>query len=221
MRIAVLISGKGSNLQALIDACTAGQVQGQIVGVVSNRADAYGLQRAAEAAIPQAVLSNQTFATREAYDQALIELLDQWQPDLIVMAGFMRILTPEFIRHYAGRMLNIHPSLLPAYPGINTHAKALAAGDSVHGATVHFVTEDLDAGPIVLQAQVPIFADDDINALAERVQTQEHRIYPLTINWFCEGRLKMHTGQAWLDGEKLPARGYASDEVEIDWNQAL
>ena len=207
MRFAVLISGNGSNLQALIDACQAGRIQGELVGVVSNRADAFGLERAKAAGIATQVLSNQAFADRESYDAALIQALESWNPDLLVMAGFMRILTPGFVQHFAGRMLNIHPSLLPKYQGVKTHARAIAAGDTVHGASVHFVTEELDGGPVVLQARVPIFPDDDEVTLAERVLSQEHQIYPLVVNWFCQGRLTMVGTQACLDGQPLPVRG--------------
>ena len=215
MRFAVLISGNGSNLQALIDACQAGRIQGELVGVVSNRADAFGLERAKAAGIATQVLSNQAFADRESYDAALIQALESWKPDLLVMAGFMRILTPAFVQHFAGRMLNIHPSLLPKYQGVKTHARAIAAGDTVHGASVHFVTEELDGGPVVLQARVPIFPDDDEVLLAERVLSQVHQIYPLVVNWFCQKRLTMVGTQAYLDGQPLPARGYASDDEEF------
>ena len=215
MRFAVLISGNGSNLQALIDACHSGRIQGELVGVVSNRADAFGLERARAAGIATRVLGNQEFSDRKSYDAALIHLLESWKPDLLVMAGFMRILTPGFVQHFAGRMLNIHPSLLPKYQGVKTHARAIAAGDTVHGASVHFVTEELDGGPVVLQARVPIFPDDDEVTLAERVLSQEHQIYPLVINWFCQGRLTMVGTQACLDGQPLPARGYASDDEEF------
>ncbi len=212
MRIVVLISGNGSNLQALIDACEAGRVQGQLVGVLSNRADAYGLVRAKESGIATQILDNKAYTSRDEYDAALLQALETWQADLIVMAGFMRILTPAFVQHYQGRMLNIHPALLPKYQGINTHARAIAAGDRVHGASVHFVTEELDGGPVVLQAKVPVFPEDTPDELAARVLTQEHQIYPLVVNWFCQGRLQMREGQAWLDGEVLAAQGYASDE---------
>ncbi|MEZ7861301.1 MAG: phosphoribosylglycinamide formyltransferase [Aeromonadaceae bacterium] len=221
MRFAVLISGNGSNLQALIDACQAGRIQGELVGVVSNRADAFGLERAKAAGIATQVLSNQAFADRESYDAALIQALESWKPDLLVMAGFMRILTPGFVQHFAGRMLNIHPSLLPKYQGVKTHARAIAAGDTVHGASVHFVTEELDGGPVVLQARVPIFPDDDEVTLAERVLSQEHQIYPLVVNWFCQGRLTMVGTQACLDGQPLPARGYASDDEEFIDSESL
>jgi phosphoribosylglycinamide formyltransferase-1 len=215
MRFAVLVSGNGSNLQALMDACAAGRIQGELVGVLSNRPDAFALERAREAGIATQVLSNQAFGDRDSYDAALIQALETWQPDLLVMAGFMRILTPGFVQHFAGRMLNIHPSLLPKYQGVKTHARAIAAGDTVHGASVHFVTEELDGGPIVLQARVPIFPEDDESSLAERVLSQEHQLYPLVVNWFCQQRLRMQDGQAWLDGQPLPALGYASDDEDL------
>ena len=215
MRFAVLVSGNGSNLQALMDACAAGRIQGELVGVLSNRPDAFALERAKAAGIATQILSNQAFSDRDSYDAALIQALETWQPDLLVMAGFMRILTPAFVQHFAGRMLNIHPSLLPKYQGVKTHARAIAAGDTVHGATVHFVTEELDGGPIVLQARVPIFPEDDESSLAERVLSQEHQLYPLVVNWFCQQRLRMQDGHAWLDGQPLPALGYASDDEDL------
>ena len=214
MRIAVLISGNGSNLQAMIDACKAGRIAGELVGVISNKADAYGLQRANDAGIKAQVIANQAYASRDEYDVALIQQLDEWQVDLVILAGFMRILTPAFVQHFAGRILNIHPSLLPKYQGVKTHERAIAAGDQVHGASVHFVTDELDGGPVVLQAKVPVFSDDTPEELAARVLTQEHQIYPLVANWFCQGRLKMVNQQAQLDGVLLPAQGYASDDAD-------
>ena len=166
MRIAVLISGNGSNLQAMIDACKAGRIAGELVGVISNKADAYGLQRAQDAGIHARVIANQAYASRDEYDGALIQQLDEWQVDLVILAGFMRILTPAFVQHFAGRILNIHPSLLPKYQGVKTHERAIAAGDQVHGASVHFVTDELDGGPVVLQAKVPVFSDDTPEELA-------------------------------------------------------
>lgn len=215
MNLVVLISGTGSNLQAVIDACKAGKIAGRVSAVISNRSDAYGLQRAQAADIPTAVISHQDHPDRAAYDAALMAEIDRHQPDLIVMAGFMRILTPAFVNHYAGRMLNIHPSLLPKHQGLHTHQRALDAGDAEHGASVHFVTEELDGGPVIVQAKVPVFAEDTAEDLAQRVHVQEHQIYPLVINWFCQKRLMMKEGKAWLDGECLSVTGYASDdEVE-------
>lgn len=208
-RIVVLISGSGSNLQALIDNIHAQHAN--IVAVIANKADAYGLTRAKHARIPAQVVANTDYASREEYDAALIRALDAYQPDLVVLAGFMRILTPGFVAHYAGRMLNIHPSLLPKYTGLHTHQRAIDAGDTEHGTSVHFVTEELDGGPVILQARVPIFEDDDAESVAARVQQQEHRIYPLVVKWFVDGRLKMMEDHAWLDGQALGHAGYAAD----------
>lgn len=210
-RIVVLISGNGSNLQALLDQSQAGQLGGEVVAVISNKADAYGLERARAAGIATAVVSNQDYADREHFDAALMQVIDQYQPNLLVLAGFMRILTSEFARHYRGKVLNIHPSLLPRYQGLHTHQKAIDAGDAEHGCSVHFVTEELDGGPVILQARVPVFEDDDAASLAERVQVQEHAIYPLTVRWFCDGRAVMQQGKAYLDGALLPTHGYAQE----------
>lgn len=210
-RILVLISGSGSNLQAIIDQVHLGQEPGEIVAVISNKADAYGLERAKEANIPAITVASKGISDRSAYDQALMAEIDKLNPDLIVMAGFMRILTPEFVQHYQGKMLNIHPSLLPKYQGLNTHQRAIDAGDEEHGASVHFVTEELDGGPVILQAKVPVFTDDTAEELAARVQDQEHRIYPLAVKWFINNRLTMKNGKAVLDGSELPAQGYAHD----------
>ncbi|PSJ44891.1 phosphoribosylglycinamide formyltransferase [Zobellella endophytica] len=210
-RIVVLISGSGSNLQALLDQAAAAQLGGEIVAVVSNKAEAYGLERAREAGTATAVLPNRDYADRDSFDAALMALIDDYRPDLVVLAGFMRILTPGFVRHYQGRMLNIHPSLLPKYQGLHTHRRAIEAGDEEHGCSVHFVTEELDGGPVVLQARVPIFEGDDEATVAARVLVQEHAIYPLVVRWFCDGRLAMRDGSAWLDGAELPAQGYAGE----------
>ncbi|MGO4998427.1 phosphoribosylglycinamide formyltransferase [Oceanisphaera sp. W20_SRM_FM3] len=210
-RIVVLISGNGSNLQALLDQSDTNQLGGEIVGVVSNKADAYGLARAKLAGIKTQVVANADYADRASFDRALMQAIDEYQPNLVVLAGFMRILTPEFVRHYQNRLLNIHPSLLPRYQGLHTHQKALDAGDAEHGCSVHFVTEELDGGPVILQARVPVFEDDDAQSLAQRVQVQEHAIYPLTVRWFCDGRAVMQQGKAYLDGALLPAQGYAQE----------
>ncbi len=203
--VVVLISGSGSNLQALIDAEHDGSLSANIRAVVSNKADAGGLQRAANAGIDTRVLSHKEFADRESYDRALIELIDDFEPGLVVLAGFMRILSPGFVQHYQGRMLNIHPSLLPKHRGLDTHARALAEGDSLHGASVHFVTEELDGGPVILQVQVPVVPDDDAASLAARVLRQEHRIYPQAVRWFAEGRLRLGPGGIQLDNGILSA----------------
>jgi phosphoribosylglycinamide formyltransferase-1 len=210
-KIVVLVSGQGSNLQALIDACQQGRIDATIVAVLSNNAQAYGLQRAEEAGIAAQALDAKAFADREAFDAALAQAIDQYQPDLVVLAGYMRILSNAFVQHYAGRLLNIHPSLLPKYPGLHTHRQAIDNGDAEHGTSVHFVTEQLDGGPVILQAKVPIFPGDEEDEVIERVQTQEHTIYPLVVSWFIEGRLAMRDNAAWLDGERLPAQGYAAD----------
>ena len=210
-RIVVLISGGGTNLQAIIDACTESNYPAEIVGVVSNKADAYGLTRAQNSDITAVTLSHKDFASREDYDQALIKEIDCFDADLIVLAGFMRILTPSFVQHFQGKLLNIHPSLLPKYQGLNTHQRAIDAGDDVHGVSVHFVTEELDGGPVILQAKVPVFEGDTGDDLAARVHEQEHRIYPLVVKWFTEKRLSMQGENAVLDGNILPVTGYAAD----------
>lgn len=204
LRLTVLISGGGSNLQALIDASQRADSAFEIGLVISNRADAFGLERAQRAGIRTQTLSHRRFETREAYDAALAEVLNREAPGLIALAGFMRILTPGFVEQWQGRMLNIHPSLLPNYRGLQTHERVIDAGDPVHGATVHFVTAELDGGPLIVQAQVPVLAEDDLAQLAARVLAQEHRIYPLAVRWFAEGRLALGgDGRARLDGEPL------------------
>lgn len=207
-RVVVLISGNGSNLQALIDAWLAGDLPVELAAVISNRPGVKGLERAERAGIETRVLDHTDFSDREAFDAALRKEIDHFSPDLVVLAGFMRILTADFTRHYLGRMLNIHPSLLPNYQGLHTHERVLAAGDREHGVTVHFVTAELDGGPAVIQARVPVASDDDAGSLARRVQAQEHQIYPLAVKWFAQGRLKMNNGQALLDGEPLGPSGY-------------
>lgn len=214
-RIVVLISGSGSNLQAIIDNCASGAIAGEVVGVISNRPDVYGLERAMDASIDNKVLDHKTFESRDAYDDALKSLIDDYRADIVVLAGFMRILTPGFVQHYQGRMVNIHPSLLPKYQGLNTHQRAIDAGDDVHGVSVHFVTEELDGGPVILQAKVPVFAGDTCDDLAARVHQQEHRIYPLVVSWLCQARLSMEQqDDKWLanlDGKPLPPQGHAAD----------
>ena len=210
-RIIVLVSGNGSNLQAIINACQNNLINGKIVAVISNKPDVYSLMRAKQANIPSHVINHKEFATREAFDHQLQLQIEQYQPDLIVLAGYMRILTPHFVQHYSGKMLNIHPSLLPKYPGLNTHRRAMEAGDKEHGTTVHFVTDELDGGPIILQAKVPIFDNDEEQDIVERVLAQEHQIYPLVIKWFCDDRLTMIKGRAYLDQTMIPKSGYAED----------
>jgi phosphoribosylglycinamide formyltransferase-1 len=197
--IVILISGRGSNMQAIVRAAQNERWPCRIAAVISNRADAEGLHFAAEHGIPTAVVVSKEFPSREAFDAALRSEIDRFSPDLVVLAGFMRILTPHFVEHYAGRMLNIHPSLLPSFPGLATHSQALAAGVKVHGATVHFVTAELDHGPIVEQAVVPVLPDDTEDSLAERILVEEHVIYPRAVKWFVEGRLSIENGLVHVD----------------------
>lgn len=205
-RVAVLISGEGRNLQALIDAVSRGAVDADLVGVLSNRQQAPGLQRATAAGLPTAVIDHGAYADRGSFDAAVMTQLDQWQPDWVLLAGFMRILTPAFTERYRGRLLNIHPSLLPRYPGLQTHARVLEAGEREHGATVHFVTAALDGGPAVIQGQFTVTPQDDAKGLAERVmQEVELRIYPQALSWCVEGRLRLEAGdQVYFDDAPLP-----------------
>lgn len=205
-RIAVLISGEGRNLQALIDACADGRIDGRIVCVLSNRADAGGLLRAQRAGIATEVLSHRDYSSRAEFDQAMLARLMAHAPDFVALAGFMRILTPAFIAAFAGRMLNIHPSLLPRYPGLHTHEAALAAGDAVHGATVHFVTEELDGGPLIIQGELIVRPDDDPGTLAARVMNEiELKIYPQAVAWMARGELALTGSQVGFGGRILAA----------------
>ena len=206
-RIVVLISGSGSNMQAIAEACQKQSMDAEIVAVISNRPGVAGLERAQQFDIPSEVLDHTSFATREEFDINLIRAIDEHSPDLVVLAGFMRILTSDFVRRYKGRLLNIHPSLLPKYKGLHTHKRALEAGDKEHGVTVHFVSEDLDGGPNIIQAVIPVLDDDSENTLQGRVQTQEHIIYPIAVKWFTEGRLTMLKGDAYFDNQALPESG--------------
>ena len=206
-RLAILISGRGSNLQAFIDACADGSLTADIAVVVSNNPDAAGLQRATEAGLPTRTVNHRDYDSRETFDAALVHALAEFEPDLVILAGFMRILTPVFIEPFAGRLMNVHPSLLPKYPGLNTHQRAIDAGDSEAGVTVHYVTQELDGGPPIIQARVPVLADDDADALAARVVVREHVIYPLAASWHLQGRLKLAAAGAILDGELLPETG--------------
>ena len=209
--IVVLVSGSGSNLQAIIDACEQQKINGTIRAVFSNKADVFGLERARDAGIPAFSLLPRDYATREAFDNQLITEIDAWDPDLVVLAGYMRILSPNFVAHYSGRLLNIHPSLLPKYPGLHTHRQVLENGDLEHGTSVHFVTEELDGGPVILQAKIPVFPEDEESDISARVQHQEHAIYPLVVSWFVDGRLAMRDNAAWLDNMRLPPQGHAAD----------
>lgn len=201
--VVVLISGRGSNLQAIIEARDRGELPVDVRAVISNRADAAGLDIARRAGIPTQAVEHTRYADRRAFDIALQTAIDSFHPRLVVLAGFMRILTPEFVSHYAGRLLNVHPSLLPKYRGLNTHQRALDAGDTEHGATIHFVTTELDGGPAVVQGKVPVLAGDTAATLAARVNAIEHAIFPLAIGWFARGRLQWKHDHAELDGQPL------------------
>jgi phosphoribosylglycinamide formyltransferase-1 len=206
--VVVLLSGAGGNLQAMIDSLQDNASPARICAVISNRADAFGLERAARAGIATHVLDHTAYEGREAFDAALIKAIDAFKPALVVLAGFMRILTPGFVRHYHGRLLNIHPSLLPLYKGLHTHQRVLEAGDAEHGCSVHFVTEELDGGPLVVQAVVSVELHDTPATLAQKVHAREHLIYPLAIRWFAEGRLSLDEHGASLDGEPLGPSGH-------------
>jgi phosphoribosylglycinamide formyltransferase-1 len=207
-KLVILLSGSGSNLQAFIDASRDGLLPSvEICAVISNKAQVFGLERAKQAGIATACIDHTQFASREAFDAELQVCIDSYDADLVVLAGFMRILTPGFVRHYLGRLINIHPSLLPKYPGLHTHQRALDAGDREAGATVHFVTEELDGGPAIIQAKIPVFPGDDAAALATRVLSKEHTIYPLAARWFAEGRLVLQDSKAVFDEQVLPETG--------------
>lgn len=211
--IVVLISGSGSNLQALIDQSLQGQLDINICAVISNKTEAYGLERAKLAGIPTHTLDHKSFASRDEFDAELQTVIDQYQPKLVVLAGFMRILTETFAKHYEGRMLNIHPSLLPKYKGLNTHQRAIDANEKEHGVSVHFVSPELDAGAVIMQASTAIEEDDTADSLANKVHSLEHIIYPLAVKWFSEGRLTFQDGKAWLDGDALPKSGFHFDRA--------
>ena len=197
--IVILISGRGSNMVALIDAAASGTLPVRVAAVLANRPDAKGLEVAAAAGVVTRVVDHRLYSDRESFDAAMAEAIDAYSPDLVVLAGFMRILSDGFVAHYEGRLINIHPSLLPSFPGLHTHQRALDDGVRVHGCTVHFVTPTLDHGPIVVQAAVPVLDGDDATVLAARVLEQEHRIYPLAVRWFAEGRLRLEDGRVRLD----------------------
>ncbi|WP_150429459.1 phosphoribosylglycinamide formyltransferase [Dechloromonas sp. CZR5] len=200
-KIVILISGRGSNMEALIAARDAGNLPVNLAAVISNRPDAKGLETAAKAGIATHYIDHKAFAGREAFDAALAECIDGFVPDLVVLAGFMRILSEGFVRHYEGRLMNIHPSLLPSFPGLHTHQRALEEGVRIHGCTVHFVTPTLDHGPVIIQAAVPVLDGDDEGALSARVLRQEHLIYPQAVRWFAEGRLTLDGARVRLSAE--------------------
>ncbi len=207
-KTAILISGSGTNLQAFIDAVDGGTLDLELSVVFSNNPNAYGLERAEKAGIPTACIQHSDFLDRESFDRAVIAELDRFEPDLLILAGFMRILTPAFVAHYAGKILNIHPALLPLYPGLNTHQRVLDAGDEWHGSTVHFVTEKLDAGPRILQGRLAVIPGESAVELEKRVQALEHRIYPTAAGWVGSGKVAFRDGEAWIDGAR-------SDEPEV------
>jgi phosphoribosylglycinamide formyltransferase-1 len=202
-RILVLASGSGTNLQALIDASRERDFPGEIVAVGCNRPQAFALERAAQANIKTFVIDHTKYDSREAFDGAMIAEIHRHNPDLLVLAGFMRILSPGFVHTFRGKILNIHPSLLPKYPGLHTHKRALEAGDKVHGVSVHFITEELDGGPVIAQAEVTITTNDTPETLAQKVQKKEHILYPIVVRWFCEGRIQLGSDYVLFDGELL------------------
>lgn len=206
-RIVVLISGSGSNLQSFIEASKEGNLDGQIMAVISSRPGIKGLERASSVGIPSIVVDHHAFSSRQEFDRYLAEVIQGFTPDLVVLAGFMRILTTDFVNQFVGKLINIHPSLLPAYPGLNTHQRAIEAGDSVAGATVHFVTPELDGGPAILQVEVPILSTDTPTELAARVLVEEHKIYPLVAQWYCKGRIVMDKGIVFHEGVEVGNSG--------------
>ncbi len=212
--IVILISGRGSNMEAIVRTAIPG---GHLAAVIANRIDAGGLEFAREHGIATAVVDHKAYASREEFDIALAAVIDSHAPDLVVLAGFMRVLTTGFVSHYAGRLINIHPSLLPSFPGLHTHARALDAGVKLHGATVHFVTDDLDCGPIIIQAAVPVRDDDDEQQLAARVLAQEHRIYPQAVRWFVEGRVVLDGGRAMVTDAASGPEGWTVPLMEADY----
>ncbi|MDP3439257.1 MAG: phosphoribosylglycinamide formyltransferase [Azonexus sp.] len=211
--IVILISGRGSNMEALIAARDAGQLPVNIAAVISNRPQAQGLETAARAGIPTQYIDHKSFAGREEFDAALADCIDTFAPDLVVLAGFMRILTDAFVNHYAGRLMNIHPSLLPSFPGLHTHQRALEEGVRIHGCTVHFVTPTLDHGPVIIQAAVPVLDGDDESSLAARILRQEHQIYPQAVRWFAEGRLQLVDGRVRLAAELSDGAALVSPQL--------
>lgn len=206
-RLVILISGSGSNLQAFIDQSQTGQLRAEIAAVISNKADVLGLTRAEQAGITTHTVEHKNFDSRESFDQAVAEIIDSYQPDAVILAGFMRIVTPAFVQRFKGKLLNIHPSLLPKYPGLHTHQRAIDAGDQEAGASVHFVTAELDGGPVIIQAKVAIEPTDNASQLAARVLQKEHIIYPLATQWLLDGRLSLQDDGAYLDQQKLAPTG--------------
>jgi phosphoribosylglycinamide formyltransferase-1 len=198
-RIVVLLSGSGTTLQSMIDA----KLPAKIAAVISNKKNAFGLERAKEANIPTQILEHEHFESREKFDASLQQLIDQYNPDLVVLAGYMRILSDQFVSHYAGRLINIHPSLLPKYKGMHTHQRVMDDGEPLHGSSVHFVNSELDGGPVLLQARLPILPNDSLESLELRIKTKEHLIYPTAISWFAEGRIKLIDNEIYMDDQKM------------------
>ena len=214
LSLVILISGRGSNLEAILEAIEAGELRAQVTAVISSNADAPGLALAQRRHIDTLALDAADYPERSDYDRALQGLIEHFDPDLVVLAGFMRILSPDFVRHFQGRIINIHPSLLPALRGLRTHQRALAAGAQEHGASVHFVTEELDGGPVIAQVRVPVLADDDAATLAARVLREEHRLYPQTLRWLAEGRIRWDDEQLLFDDQPLTRPLQLEPEVE-------
>ena len=215
LAIVVLISGNGSNLQAIIDAIAQTKLNAVIKAVVSNKADAFGLERAKQAGISTEILTRKSAENREAYDIRLHALLETYQPELIVLAGFMRILSAEFVHHYSGKIINIHPALLPKYPGLDTHAQVIANGDTEHGISIHYVTDVLDGGPVICQARFTVNPEDNAQSLPLRIHKLEHKAYPLVINWLANAQLKLDENTVHLDDCPLNAHGYQLSELEL------
>jgi phosphoribosylglycinamide formyltransferase 1 len=203
MRLVVLVSGDGSNLQALIDACGSGQIDAEIVGVICNMPHAYAIERAHQAAIPTQMIDHRQFSDRASFESKIIDCIEEYKADFILLAGFMRILTPAFIDRYSGKIINIHPSLLPAYRGLNTHARVLTTGDRMHGCSIHFVTSDLDAGAIIAQAITQVLPNDNLLTLTQKIHRLEHHIYPLVVSWIAAGRIGLLDNKVLFDGQML------------------
>ena len=214
--VVILVSGRGSNLQALISAVRDGRLPAEILAVISNEPGAPAVARARTAGIPVHMIDHCRYPSRAEFDRSLRQQIDAYQPRLVALAGFMRILGEAFIDHYHGRLMNIHPSLLPAFPGLNTHARALKSGAKFHGASVHFVTHEVDGGPVIIQASVPVLPDDTPEILAERVLAEEHRIYPLAVGWFLDNRLTMDQGRVLLDGQERPEQGLSGTDIILN-----
>ncbi|RKU02513.1 phosphoribosylglycinamide formyltransferase [Burkholderia sp. Nafp2/4-1b] len=218
-KLVILISGRGSNMEAIVRACAQERWPAEVAAVIANRPDAAGLAFAASHGVATAVVDHRSFDGRDSFDAALAAQIDRFAPDLVVLAGFMRILTPDFVRRYEGRLLNIHPSLLPSFKGIHTHQQALDAGVALHGASVHFVIPELDSGAIVAQGAVPVRAGDDAAALAKRVLTVEHVLYPRAVRWFVEGRLRLENGRAVVAPEE--ARWIFADQPQTETSEGV